>query len=118
MGFVAIAVGADGLVHVPGLGIDRGDDPVRGDALGNAPRPVAVAGFDVLAATATASASGTSFRTRRIAETSWVTVSWVATVSSSNVESNARRRCPASTPVSSITARTASKIRSGAPRLA
>ena len=47
-------------------------------------------------------ASGTTRRTRRIADTSWVTVSWVATASSSSVESNARRRLPANTPVASI----------------
>ncbi len=41
---------------------------------------------------------GTSRRTRRIAPTNWVTVSWVATASSSTVESNARRVFPASTP--------------------
>jgi hypothetical protein len=48
-----------------------------------------------------------------MAATSWVTVSWVATASSSRVESSARRWRPASTPVWAITARTASKIRSG-----
>lgn len=46
---------------------------------------------------------------------SWVMVSWVATASSSTVESRARRFFPLITPVASITARTASKIRSGAP---
>ena len=48
-----------------------------------------------------------------MAATSWVTVSWVATASSSRVESSARRWRPASTPVWLITARTAAKIRSG-----
>ena len=43
----------------------------------------------------------------------WVTVSWVATASSSRVESNARRRFPVRIPVASTTARTASAIRSG-----
>lgn len=46
-------------------------------------------------------------------EMSWVTVSWVATASSSSVESKARRDLPLSTPVASTAARTASKIRSG-----
>ena len=40
-------------------------------------------------------------------------MSWVATASSSTVESSARRILPLSTPVSAITSRTASKIRSG-----
>ena len=44
---------------------------------------------------------------------SCVTVSWVATASSNTVESNARRVLPFNTPVSAITERTASKIRSG-----
>ena len=48
-----------------------------------------------------------------MAEMSWVTVSWVATASSSSVESRARRVFVFTTPVASITARTASKIRSG-----
>jgi hypothetical protein len=48
-----------------------------------------------------------------MAATSWVTVSWVATASSSKVESNPRRWRPASTPVWAITARTAATIRSG-----
>ena len=61
----------------------------------------------------TAAAPGTSRATRRIAAINWVTVSWVATASSSTVESNARRVFPVSTPVSAITARTASKIRFG-----
>ena len=42
---------------------------------------------------------GTSRRTRRIAAINWVTVSWVATASSSTVESNARRVFPVSAPV-------------------
>ena len=40
-------------------------------------------------------------------------MSWVATASSSTVESNARRVFPVSTPVSATTSRTASKIRFG-----
>jgi hypothetical protein len=50
-----------------------------------------------------------------MAPTSWVTVSWVATASSSSVESNARRCRPLRTPVWAITIRTAAKIRSGRP---
>ncbi len=48
-----------------------------------------------------------------MAEMIWVTVSWVATASSSSVESRARRVLPFSTPVASTTERTASKTRSG-----
>ena len=44
-------------------------------------------------------APGTSRATRRIAETSWVTVSWVATASAKIVESTARRRRPFRIPV-------------------
>ena len=55
-----------------------------------------------------------ALRTRRIIDVSWVTVSWVATASSNNVESNARRVLPFKIPVSATTARTTSKIRSGA----
>jgi hypothetical protein len=51
--------------------------------------------------------------TRRIAAISWVTVSWVATASSSTVESSARRVLPESAPVAATTSRTASKIRFG-----
>ena len=58
-------------------------------------------------------APGTSRRTLRIAATSWVTVSWVATASSKMVESSTRRPRPLSTPVASTTWRTASKIRRG-----
>ena len=65
------------------------------------------------AAATTSAAPGTSRRTRRIAAINWVTVSWVATASSSTVESNARRVFPVSTPVCATTARTASKIRFG-----
>ena len=61
----------------------------------------------------TSAAPGTSRRTRRIAPISWVTVSWVATASSSTVESNARRVLPVSAPVWATTALTASKIRLG-----
>ncbi len=61
----------------------------------------------------TAAAPGTWRRTRRIAATNWVTVSWVATASSSTVESNARRVFPVSTPVCATTSRTAAKIRFG-----
>ena len=39
-------------------------------------------------------ASGTTRRTRRMAAINWVTVSWVATASSSSVESRARRCLP------------------------
>ncbi len=49
----------------------------------------------------------------RIADTSWVMVSWVATASSSTVESSALRCLPLSTPVARTTSRTASKIRCG-----
>jgi hypothetical protein len=66
-----------------------------------------------MAATSTWRACGTSRRTRRIAATSWVTVSWVATASSKMVESSTRRPRPRSTPVASTTWRTASKIRRG-----
>lgn len=41
-------------------------------------------------------------------------MSWVATASSSTVESKARRVLPANTPVAATTALTASKIRFGA----
>ena len=58
-------------------------------------------------------APGTWRRTRRIAAISWVTVSWVATASSSTVESNARRVLPVSAPVAATTCLTASKIRFG-----
>jgi hypothetical protein len=56
---------------------------------------------------------GTSRRTRRIAATNWVTVSWVATASSKMVESNTRLPRPPSTPVAATTWRTASKTRRG-----
>ena len=36
-------------MHVTAVGIDGGDDPVLGGALRDPPRPVGVAGFDVLA---------------------------------------------------------------------
>ena len=58
-------------------------------------------------------APGTSRATRRIAETSWVTVSWVATASARIVESTARRRRPFSTPVCSTISRIASLTRCG-----
>ncbi len=61
----------------------------------------------------TSAAPGTCRATRRIAPISWVMVSWVATASSRIVESTARRRRPASTPVASITCRTASLTRCG-----
>ena len=61
----------------------------------------------------TSAAPGTSRATRRIAAISWVTVSWVATASSSTVESNARRVFPVSTPVWATTCPTTSKIRRG-----
>lgn len=60
----------------------------------------------------------TSRPTRRIAAINWVTVSWVATASSSTVESSARRCFPRSTPVSITTALIASKIRFGRSELA
>ncbi len=63
-------------------------------------------------------APGTSRATRRIADTSWVTVSWVATPSARIVESTARRRRPFSTPVCSITVFTASLTRCGRPDFA
>jgi DNA invertase Pin-like site-specific DNA recombinase len=58
-------------------------------------------------------ACGTSRRTRPIAATSWVTVSWVATASARIVESSTRRPRPLSTPVASTTWPTASKSRRG-----
>ena len=58
-------------------------------------------------------APGTSRATRRTAEISWVTVSWVATASAKMVESTARRRRPFSTPVCSTILRTASLTRCG-----
>ena len=60
-----------------------------------------------------AAASGMAVRTRRIIDTNCVTVSCVATASSNNVESSARRCLFANTFVDAITSRTASKIRSG-----
>jgi hypothetical protein len=65
-----------------------------------------------------AAAPGTWRATRRMAEISWVTVSWVATASARIVESTARRRRPVSTPVCSTTFRTASLIRCGRPGFA
>jgi hypothetical protein len=58
-------------------------------------------------------APGTSRATRRTAETSWVTVSCVATASAKMVESTARRQRPLKIPVSWITLRTASLTRCG-----
>jgi len=66
----------------------------------------------------TAAAPGTSRATRRTAAINWVTVSWVATASSSTVESTARRVFPVSTPVWATTCFTTSKIRSGRSDLA
>jgi hypothetical protein len=66
----------------------------------------------------TAAAPGTSRAAWRMAETSWVTVSWVATASSRIVESTARRRRPRKIPVSSTTFRTASLTRCGRPEAA
>ena len=60
-----------------------------------------------------AAACGIALRTRRIIDTNCVTVSWVATAPSNNVESSARRVLFANTFVSAITSRTALKIRSG-----
>jgi len=64
------------------------------------------------AATSTWRACGTSRRTRRVAATSWVTVSWVATASPKIVESSPADPDPQH-PVASTTWRTASKIRRG-----
>ena len=58
-------------------------------------------------------APGTSRPTRRMAETSWVTVSWVATASAKIAESAARRRRPFKIPVCPATALTASLTRCG-----
>ena len=63
-------------------------------------------------------APGTTRATRRIAATSWVMVSWVATASARIVESTARRRRPFSTPVCATTLATASLIRCGRSDLA
>ena len=49
VGLVAVPVLADALVHVAGFGVDGGNDPVRGDALGDAPRALALARLHVLA---------------------------------------------------------------------
>jgi len=65
-----------------------------------------------------AAAPGTWRATRRIAAINWVMVSWVATASARIVESTARRRRPASIPVSSTTPLTASLIRCGLPERA
>jgi hypothetical protein len=62
------------------------------------------------AESSTSRAATTTRRTRRIAATNWVTVSWVATASAKTVESSTRRPRPLSTPVCSATSRTASKI--------
>jgi hypothetical protein len=53
-----------------------------------------------------------------MAETSWVTVSWVATASARIVESTARRRRPVKIPVCSITCLTAPLTRCGRADLA
>ncbi len=59
-------------------------------------------------------APGTSRRTRRTAAISWVTVSWVATASSKHRPSpTPAGSCPSAPRSAAITARTASKIRSG-----
>ncbi len=63
-------------------------------------------------------APGTSRATRRTAETSWVTVSWVATASARMAESTARRRRPRSTPVPATTILAASLTRCGRSDLA
>jgi signal transduction histidine kinase len=120
---------------VAGLGIDRRYHPMLRDRAFNLPAAFLVAGFDVAdlfpsgrgrpsqpadviassRTTSAAAASGTVLRTRRIIDTNCVTVSWVATASSNNVESSARRCLFATTFVELITSRTASKIRSGRP---
>ena len=66
----------------------------------------------------TAAAPGTTRATFRIAATSWVTVSWVATASSNTVESTHRFRRPRNMPVAAMTSATASNTRSGRPEAA
>ena len=66
----------------------------------------------------TAAAPGTTRATFRIAATSWVTVSWVATASSNTVESTHRLRRPRNMPVAAMTSATASNTRSGRPEAA
>ena len=63
-------------------------------------------------------APGTFRPARRVAETSWVTVSWVATTSARMVESTARRRRPLRIAVCPMTFRTASLTRCGRADLA
>jgi hypothetical protein len=100
----AVGVADQGIDQLlPGIGVVPGD---RGLA-----RVVIVVRAAVAAITS--AAPGTSRRTRRIAPINWVTVSWVATASSSTVESNARRVFPVSAPLCATTALTASKIRFG-----
>jgi hypothetical protein len=48
---------------------------------------------------------------RRIAEMSWVALSWAGTASSTSVESKAGRVRPRSTPVAATTSGTTSKMR-------
>ncbi|GFG50269.1 hypothetical protein MAGR_17100 [Mycolicibacterium agri] len=51
VGFEAVLAAVHRLVGVAGVGIDGGDDPVRGDLLRDAPMPVgairALDGFDI-----------------------------------------------------------------------
>src|SRR6266545_2701004 len=44
MGFEPVLTARDGLVRVPGLRVDSGDHPVRGDPFGDAPPPVGALG--------------------------------------------------------------------------
>jgi NB-ARC domain/WD domain, G-beta repeat/APAF-1 helical domain len=96
----AVSGGADGSVRVWNLG--TGTQVARWDGTTPSPGvPHCPAG------------PGTSRITRRTAAISWVTVSWVATASSSTVESSARRCLPASTPVAATTCRTLKNSRFG-----
>ena len=86
-----VCVGDQGIDQpIPGVGVVPGDRRFA--------RIVVIMGA-CSASAITSAAPGTSRRTRRIAPINWVTVSWVATASSSTVESSARRVLPASAPV-------------------
>jgi hypothetical protein len=61
----------------------------------------------------TSPAPGTTRATFRIAATSWVTVSWVATASSNTAGSTHRFRRPRKIPVCAMSSATASNTRSG-----
>lgn len=93
-----LAVGA-GLVRVSGFGGGGRDHPVRAVPSVMRQRPWRPAD--------PSAAPGTWRITARTAAISWVTVSWVATASSSTVESSARRCRPLSSPVARTTCRTA-----------